>query len=364
MPNDIEFTLKTHKNRKVIFMRFDYEKERIARLKEKFPQAKWSSTQKAWYLPDTDANRQRLGLLPKPCSEKNSLKINEHNQAELKRIEEFLILKAYSPSTIKSYVNELYAYMQLLGTHKACQISADKIRAYILYCHKELKLSENTIHSRLNALKFYYEQVLGREQFFIEIPRPKRKCLLPKVISQKDIAAIFEVTTNLKHRVILQLAYGLGLRLSEIAKLELCDIDSGRMMVHIRNAKGKKDRLVRLPETILEPLRQYYKAYRPKNFLFEGENGNQYSLRSIQAVFSNACAKAKINKKTGIHGLRHSYATHLLEYGTDISFIQQLLGHNDIKTTLIYAQVSQINTLQILSPLDRLQNQSKGPIAQ
>jgi site-specific recombinase XerD len=218
-----------------------------------------------------------------------------------------------------------------------------------------LKLSENLIHSRINAIKFYFEQVLHREKiFFGEIPKQKKKDSLPKVISKNDIVKLFAKVNNPKHLLMLKLCYGMGLRVSEIVNLKITDIDSRRMLVHIEAAKGKKDRYVVLPSSILDGLRNYYRACHPKTYLFEGQYGGQYAIRSAQAVFKNAMRKAKINKSVGIHGLRHSYATHLLESGTDMIFIQKLLGHNNIKTTEIYAKVSNRQLGNIKSPLDDL----------
>jgi site-specific recombinase XerD len=225
---------------------------------------------------------------------------------------------------------------------------------YFLYCTNTLKLSENTLHSRINAVKFYFEQVLHREKLFFEIPRPKKPSILPKVIDTKDIKKLFTVTTNLKHNTMLKLCYGMGLRVSEIVNLKISDIDSQRMQVLVQQAKGKKDRYVNLPESILEQLREYYKQYKPKRYLFEGQVGEQYAIRSVQQVFKDALRKAKINKEIGIHGLRHSFATHLLENGTDIKFIQELLGHNDIKTTLRYTHISKKSLAKVKSPLDSL----------
>jgi site-specific recombinase XerD len=242
----------------------------------------------------------------------------------------------------------------VLKDYPVYDLTEERLRSYFLYCINELKLSENTLHSRMNAVKFYYEQVLHREKMFLDIPRPKRPSTLPKVISPKDVKKLFDVTTNIKHNLMLKLSYGMGLRVSEIVNLKIEDIDSGSMQVLIEQSKGKKDRYVNLPESILEQLRTYYKEYRPQKYLFEGEKGNQYSIRSVQAVFKNAMRKAKINKKIGIHALRHSFATHLLENGTDIKFIQELLGHSNIKTTLIYTHVSEKSIKNIKSPLDKL----------
>ena len=153
---------------------------------------------------------------------------------------------------------------------------------------------------------------------------------------------------------MLKLCYGMGLRVSEIVNLKVRDIDSTRMQVLIEAAKGKKDRYVNLPESILEPLRLYYHNYRPRIYLFEGQFGGQYTIRSVQQVFKAAMLKAGINKSVGIHGLRHSFATHLLEAGTDMVFIQKLLGHSNIKTTEIYAQISRNSLGNVRSPLDDL----------
>jgi site-specific recombinase XerD len=268
---------------------------------------------------------------------------------------ETLLLKAYSANTIRTYCIEFAQLLYILKDIPVNTLSQERLRSYFLYCVNKLKLSENIIHSRINAIKFYFEQVLHREKiFFEEIPRPKKRAALPKVMSKKDIAKLLAQVENLKHLIIIKLCYGMGLRVSEIVNLKITDIDSSRMLVHIQAAKGKKDRYVTLPTSILEELRNYYRTYRPKIYLFEGQYGGQYSIRSVQAVFKNAMQKAKINKSVGIHGLRHSYATHLLECGTDMTFIQKLLGHKDIKTTEIYAKVSNRQLVNIKSPLDTL----------
>ena len=285
----------------------------------------------------------------------NSAQIHPVNYPAIKRMHELLLLKSYSENTIRTYCLEFSQLLYILKDTPVDSLLPERLRAYFLYCVTKLKLSENVIHSRMNAVKFYFEQVLGRDKFFFEeIPRPKKKSQLPKVISKGDIAKIFAQVENPKHLLMLKLCYGIGLQVSEIVNLQISNIDSRRMLVHIENAKGKKDRYVNLPMTILDDLRNYYRSYRPKTYLFEGQYGGQYAIRSVQAVFKRAMQKAKINKKIGIHGLRHSYATHLLECGTDMYFIQKLLGHRDIKTTEIYAQVSNRQPVNIKSPLDDL----------
>ncbi len=186
----------------------------------------------------------------------------------------------------------------------------------------------------------------------MEIPRPKKPSLLPKALSQIDIKKMFDCTENLKHKLLLQLCYGMGLRVSELVNLKITDIESARMQVLVSQGKGKKDRYVILPDSVLEMMRVYFKEFRPKNYFFEGQKGSQYSVRAAQQVFKDAMRKAKINKKVGIHSLRHSYATHLIEQGTDIRFVQDLLGHNSIKTTMIYTNITDQAKRKIKSPLD------------
>lgn len=353
MNTKISYSFGEHRNQKVIFIRFERDLA-LTNWVKSLAGAKWSRTQKAWYVIDNEQYRAKFKLPSKPIGSVEGAKIHEANQEAYRAMQEMLILKAYSPNTMRTYLNEFAQLLHILKDFKVEDLTEDRLRAYFLYCIKDLKLSENTLHSRINGIKFYFEQVLKREKFFYEIPRPRKAEQLPKVISTKDIKKLFEVTSNLKHNTMLKLCYGMGLRVSEIVNLKVKDIDSGSMQVFIEKSKGKKDRYVNLPESILPQLRQYYLEYKPKVYLFEGQYGEQYSKRSAQQVFQNAMQKAKINKEIGIHGLRHSFATHLLEAGTDISFIQQLLGHNDIKTTLIYTQVSKKTIQNIQSPLDKL----------
>ncbi len=337
-----------------IFIRFEYDRGLIERVK-KLVGVQWSQSEKAWYVLDSTLYREKFGLAPKNLTGKAVLlNIHSANQPALQRYLETLQLKAYSPNTIKTYLNEFAQLLYTLKEKNVDTLDETRLRSYFLYCINTLKLSENTLHSRINAVKFYFEQVLKRSKFFMEIPRPKKPSILPQVINTQDIKKLFEVTTNLKHNTMLKLCYGMGLRVSEIVQIKITDVDSKNMQVFIEKAKGKKDRYANLPESILVQLRAYFLEYKPKKYLFEGLYGDQYSIRSAQQVFSDALKKAKINKKVGIHGLRHSFATHLLEAGTDISFIQELLGHNDLKTTLRYTHVSKQTIKNIQSPLDKL----------
>lgn len=280
-------------------------------------------------------------------------RIESVNRGVLLEMNEMLLLKGYSKSTIRTYCIEFAQLLYIIKKRPVRNLDQLDIKRYLVYCHQKLNLSENQIHSRLNAIKFYFEQVLKRDKFFIDIPRPKKPLKLPKALSREEVDRLFSVVSNIKHRIMLKLCYGMGLRVSEVVNLKISNIDSNRMMVLIESAKGKKDRYVPLPSSVLPEMRVYYKRYRPEIYLFEGQNGGMYSVRSAQAIFKNAMKRARINKNIGIHGLRHSYATHLVEYGVDMYMIQKLLGHNDIKTTEIYAKVSRGRIIEIRSPLDR-----------
>lgn len=342
----------THKGSNVIWLRFNFNPDLVKAAKA--IKAKWSQSQKCWYLPDNHHFREMFALPEKYVGRSVFAKISPVNIPALTELKNQLQLKSYSPSTIRTYLIEFAQLLYLLKNVPVQSLTYERLRAYFLYCINEQKISDNQLHSRINAIKFYFEQVLKMDRFYAEIPRPKKPSIVPKALSHQDVKKLFRVVSNSKHLLMLKLCYGMGLRVSEVVNLKITDIDSGRMQVLIEAAKGKKDRYVNLPHAILEALRTYYKAYRPKKYLFEGQYGDRYATRSVQAVFKAALIKAKINKAIGIHGLRHSYATHLLEFGTDISFIQKLMGHNDLKTTLRYTHVSQATIGNIISPLDRL----------
>jgi len=302
-----------------------------------------------------DSTETSIPVYRKPVALTHIWQLSPENLAALEKFVQLLQMKAYSPSTIHTYRNEFTQLLKLLKTKPVDELHTDDLKRYMVYIMKEQGITENSAHSRLNALKFYFEQVLGREKFFFEIPRPKKALKLPKVISEEKIVSGILAVENLKHRTLLLLAYSAGLRVSEVISLKVTDINSDRMQISVNHAKGKKDRVVTLSETILPILREYYLLYKPKTWLFEGQDsGEHYSSRSAQQVFKDAYKKLGIPPQCSFHSLRHSFATHLLENGTDISFIQKLLGHNDIKTTLRYTQISKKDIGKIESPLDRI----------
>ena len=283
--------------------------------------------------------------------------ISHYNLQLLQTAMELLQLKGYSTSTQKTYRNEVAVFLQTLKNIKADSLVTEDIRKYIHNCIHKQQLSENTIHSRLNALKFVYEQVLGHERFFVEIPRPKKHLQLPKVLGEEELRRLFASPKNLKHKAILFVAYSAGLRVSEVINLRLQDIDRERKQLFIHCSKGKKDRYVGLSPMVLDVLEQYYKMseVKPENYLFEGpEKGKPYTARSAQQIFSDARKKAGILKSLSFHNLRHSFATHLLEKGVDVIFIKEILGHFNIETTQRYLHVKKEFLINIESPLDNL----------
>ena len=293
----------------------------------------------------------------KPVALSPAFKLGAVNLKALEDFVQQLQLKAYSASTIRTYRNEFLQLLQLLKNKPVDKLTPDDLKRYMVYAMEKEGISENTAHSRLNALKFYFEQVLGREKFFWEIPRPKKPFQLPNVLGEKELGRLFNALDNLKHKAILFTAYSAGLRVSEVVALQLKHIDSDRMQIFVANAKGKKDRLVGLSPVLLDILRQYIVQYkpRPKLYLFEGPQPlTPYNARSAQRIFQLAKEKAGIKKEVSFHSLRHSFATHLLEKGIDIKYIKDLLGHFSIKTTERYLHVSKEKLVNIISPLDDL----------
>ena len=271
-----------------------------------------------------------------------------------KQIKFDMELRGYSPKTIKHYI--LHASNFVKHYNKEIEFLGDnEIRNYLHYCITKKHLSEGSVNYIYSSLKFVYTKVLHRQwqtEIIVRVKEPKR---LPVVLSQSEVKAILDATVNLKHRAILTTIYSAGLRISEVAKLNVTDIDSKNMQIIIREGKGRKDRYALLSETNLKLLREYWKLYRPQTVLFPGRYSEEYiSLRTIQKVFEASKNKVNIKKKATVHTLRHSFATHLLEAGTDICYIQRLLGHTSIKTTTIYLHLRRMDLLNIKSPLETL----------
>lgn len=373
-----------HRGKENIAVRFSCNKE-IEQIVRQMKGASFSRTHHCWYLPFSKDSYNVLRLktkdilaidatlLKKYLEQRKSLPtleqrkiskqralllrqhpLNTQNLQAFKAFHALLQLKGYSPNTIRSYANEFHCLLRLLGAVPVSDLTKQHIQSYLLWLLKHKGYSETHVHMAVNAIKFYFEQVEKRGREFYDIPRPKKPLLLPEVLAEKEVVSLLNKVQNLKHKVLLMTAYSAGLRVSELVNLQLKDIDSARMIIYIRQGKGKKDRVVPLSKTLLIHLRQYYKAYKPEKFLFEGGKGESYGTRSAQKVLAQAKKKANIAKGGSIHTLRHSYATHLLEAGTDIRYIQAFLGHNSLKTTMRYTHVTLPKVGNIQSPLDRL----------
>lgn len=264
-----------------------------------------------------------------------------------------LELRNYALSTARTYV---YLFEQFINYYKSVAlvaISEEEVRKYLLMMRHH-GMSDSKINQAINAIKFYYEGVMGMPNRFYSIERPAKAHKLPTVLSKEEIGLMIEKTQNIKHRVVIGLLYGAGLRRGELLNLKIGDVDSKRMVLTIKEAKGKKDRIVGLSQKLLDVLRIYYLAYKPKSWLIEGKWNRQYSGSSVAMVVDAAAKRAGIEKKVVPHMLRHSFATHLLEDGIDLRSIQVLLGHNSSRTTEIYTHVATNHLIKIKSPFESL----------
>ncbi len=280
--------------------------------------------------------------------------LSEANLKAMANFRQLLLIKNYSENTIKAYTLQFHQLLRILGKTDVSILTRERIEKYLYLLVTNYKYSESNLNGAINAIKFYFEHVLGRQKEFYNIPRPRTPKLLPDVLAEDEVSGIIKTINNLKHKAIIMTGYSAGLRASEIISLKIKDIDNKRMMIKVERGKGNKDRYVPLSKTLLGVLRDYYVKYKPKVYLFEGINGKQYCVRSAQEILANAKIKLKVTKKGSLHLLRHSFATHLLEGGTDIRYIQELLGHNNIKTTLRYTHVTPKAIKKIQSPLDKL----------
>jgi integrase/recombinase XerD len=271
---------------------------------------------------------------------------------------EDLRLKNFSPKTIKVYVHAVSKFAKHFG-RSPDQLSQEDIRAYLVHL-MERGLARSTGVLVRNALRHLYTDTLGRPDCLEKLPRPKREQRLPVVLSREEVQRLFAMVTNLKQKALFMVAYDAGLRLSEIINLRIEDLDSERMVMRIRQGKGKKDRYARLTAGLLDLLRKYWKAYRPKTLLFPGATPDKpYDLATPGQLLKKACRKAGITKRVSMHTLRHTFATHLLEAGTNLRVIQQMLGHERIQTTCVYTHIS----LEELREAPSMMNLLEAPTA-
>ena len=343
-------------------LHFPYDRE-IIDLVRTIPGARWEPKEKCWHIatqagPIEKLNRKfesellfdeevkTVGLYDGKSGKNSDLLPEEFIKT--------LVLKNYSPNTIRTYRTMLQEFLAYYRKFDPEKITDEQIREYLLYLIGQRDVSVSYQNQSINAIKFYYEQVMGRPVRTYYIQRPKKEKKLPNVLSENEVLLILNSTENLKHKAILSLIYSAGLRRGELINMKINDIDSKRMYVIIRQGKGRKDRYSILSEKVLELLRRYVKEYKPEEWLFEGQFGGQYSETSIFNIFRAAVTKAGIRKRVTVHTLRHCFATHLLEHGVDLRYIQELLGHSSPKTTEIYTHITQRGLGKIKSPLDNL----------
>ncbi len=335
-----------HRGNQRIAVYFEKNTELIARIK-KLEGSRWSQTLSVWHLPDTEENRIKFKL-PLVVSSVP----NEEGIAALSKFKNYLRSKRYSDSTIATYSEAMKSFLVFYRAKFIADITNEDVIVYNNEYILKNDLSASYQNQTINALKLFFKIINHSKMDVAALHRPKNAKTLPNVLSKEETFRLIEVTTNLKHKALLALIYSSGLRISEAINMKITDIDSQRMLIHVKNAKGKKDRYTLLSTKVLGLLKEYYTIYKPTKFLFEGQFGEQYSSRSAQAVLHQSARKAEIKKRISLHTLRHSFATHLLESGTDLRYIQDLLGHSSPKTTMIYTHVSSTSLKNIVNPFD------------
>ena len=332
----------------------------LAQKMKQIPGAFWKPGY-GWLVPASDHSRQLLtglfGAQQPVASDSPPLpsvdEFPESHETALLKLTEQLMLKRYSHATVKSYRSCFREFLTdpNFAMLTPAEINKDQIKAYLLRKIKEKKWAESTQNQALNAIKFYYERVLGQPKQLYDL-RPRRGKQLPEVLSEEEVKRLISSVTNLKHRCILMLIYSTGLRLSESVHVRLDDLLLDRNQIFIKAGKGKKDRYVILSPKLLDHLLKYRQLHQPKYWLFEGMHGERYSPRSVQQIMRRAVKTSGVNPFATVHTLRHSFATHMLERGTDLRYIQHILGHGSIKTTERYLHVRKDAEEKLRSPLE------------
>lgn len=274
----------------------------------------------------------------------------------LLEFEQKLILQRYSLNSIRNYKSAVKSFLETAEkkfSHPN-ELNEEMIEKYVLWKVQKHKVGVSHQRMIIASIDKFYKSLYNRKLDIKHLYPSRKSHSLPNYLTKEEVRKLIAKVENIKHRCIIKLLYGSGLRLSELLHLKVSDIDSKSMIIHIRKSKGNKDRVVMLSNSLLQELRIYFKKHKPNDFLFEGQTGGIYSAKSVQMIVKKAASKAGIKKQVTPHTLRHSFATHLLESGTDVRFIQELLGHNSIKTTEIYTHITNISKSKIKSPLDSL----------
>ena len=350
-----------------LIITFDYTPERVKKIKQ--VTNRWNPLEKCWEIPATKQSINRFlsvmqdeEVIIDPTVDlviTGSKLVSIKEMVWLKELTEktdrALKLKGYSSLTIGAYKGHTIRFFEFIKKQPD-QVANEDIEEYLLYILDKKKVSFSYVNQAISAIKFVYKHVIKSNNIYnIIVPRPKKVEKLPDILSNDEIIRLFKEVMNVKHRAILILTYSAGLRVSEVVSLKVNDIDSKRMLIHVRQGKGRKDRYSILSKNALDTLRTYAKEFHPSEWLFPSDQiGRHLTERTAQKVFDTACKKAGIKKDVSIHSLRHAFATHLLEGGTDLRYIQELLGHKNSKTTEIYTHVSQKDLGRIRSPLDNI----------
>lgn len=370
----IIFSKAYQKGQEVLLIGFKYNLELKEYLK-KFNGVGWSTGLRCFYLPfDKEVTNTLFkylrakdyyidysALKTKKASTEMVLPVKkvrigpEISKDVLNKINEFkkwMGQKRYSENTMNTYQSMLLLFFRFQHPKQVSTITEKDILKFNTDYIMANRFSYTYQNQAINAIKLFYRNQGSSQLIPDELERPKKSRKLPDVLSLEEVKSILGLTANLKHRTILSLLYACGLRIGEALKLQVRDIDNKRRFMHIRSAKGAKDRYVPVPQRMIALLASYLESYGPKHYLFEGQHGGMYSAVSARQVLKRSLDKAGIRKSITLHTLRHSHATHLLENGTDLRFIQELLGHNSPKTTMIYTHVSTTSLDKIKNPFD------------
>ncbi|MEN2282469.1 site-specific tyrosine recombinase/integron integrase [Algoriphagus sp. SE2] len=357
------------KKQAIVLLAFDFDLE-IKELVKAIPHSTWNPSLKVWTLPYHEGVIEKL--LPyfqgKAWLDFSKFKkitidqlpsslpvLNGYLEKEIKKFREWMQNRRYAESTVKTYCQSLSLFFRFLENKNPEEINSEDLENFHQKYILRRKYSVSFQSQVINAVKLYFSNRQKRSLDPIAIERPKKPRILPHVLSKEEVKSILSAHKNIKHRTMLSLIYACGLRRGELLNLKLKDVDSKRGVLRVNHGKGAKDRIVPISEKVIEMLREYYKLEKPLNYLFEGSNaGHPYSSKSLENVLNQAVTKVGMKKKATLHWLRHSYATHLLESGTDLRYIQELLGHNSSKTTEIYTHVSTKSLQKIKSPFDDL----------
>jgi len=352
---------KIHRKNNQLLIKFEYD-ETLISLVRTVNGASWSKSLKAWYLISTAENLSMILKLFKNVTKVDVSKISKKTpfkrdltDEQKKLLNQFYLFlkgKRYSQSTIQTYTFFIADFINFHTKIPLKELSNRAVELFIETVFMERNYSVSSQRQFISALKIFTVFCSQTKIHNLSLERPKKSRILPSVLSQEEVLRIIQYTQNIKHRAILTLLYSCGLRIGELINLKLIDFHIDRKQLIVKKGKGRKDRYVSLADSFLPLLSNYYHSYKPTIYFVEGQNGGKYSAESIRSFLRKSCKKAGIRKPVTPHTLRHSYATHLLENGVDLRYIQTLLGHSKPETTMIYTHVQRKDLMEIQNPLD------------